>query len=831
MSLKSIIVATYGSSIYKKTTQLQEIQCKTATAKNQLIFLNRCIHHNIIPKFLKIKSPVATKRVKNITITHRKKLLVATKNDTKERYFKHLKSASKLHETLRNDLSEEHFEVVKRITESSREKKFEQMKTKLKTKFELLYENKYGNFHDNVKTLKLVKNCVLNLANEELPKTHLELLSLGPKYAIVPKNIPYMDIITTTEVEALNLERNNQPASAELLRQEVRNILLKAKQPRANISEKQKQTIKEIQMDSHIDIYPFDKGNGFVRMNKEQSDLKMIDGIGTTKILKKDPTKSHVKQIQDLLSKIKKEIDIPKKLYYQLYPSDAIPPRAYGQCKAHKPAKNYPFRVLVSTVGTAPYKLSEYLVKIIQPTLNKSDISVRNSKTFVDTAKNWDIGVNEIQVSYDVVALYPSIPVKKAIDNLMNMLKADEIDFKTRTIFNLNHVEEMLKVCLYKSYFLWNNQIHCLEDSGPIGLSLMVVLAESFLQMIEKNAIEIAKSRPIQVDPITHKRYVDDTHDRFNSKEKSEDFLAILNAQEPRIRFEPEYENDNKELNYLDIKIINNKNGKYDFTIHRKDAITNVQIKPESCHDDRIKDCVFKGFVMRAKSICSNKYLPAELEFIKNVFIENGYDRGKLEKLIKETSKNNKKQVKDKKATHYTSLPWIPSLSQKLKKSFRKAGCDVSFKAPRNLSSILTSKNKPQLPKNSQPGVYFIPTSCKAGYTGETKKRVATRSIEHEKAVFKGDVGGDALAKHDQSCDCIIDWNNTKTIAVEPVWFRRKVREALEIRRLKTGPGEPKGINGDLGDYVVTNTWQPLLDNINRNKKISIQTLENLTAD
>ena len=38
-----------------------------------------------------------------------------------------------------------------------------------------------------------------------------------------------------------------------------------------------------------------------------------------------------------------------------MYPSDPIPPR----------------RIVVSTIGTPSYKTSEYLVKIIQPTLNK----------------------------------------------------------------------------------------------------------------------------------------------------------------------------------------------------------------------------------------------------------------------------------------------------------------------------------------------------------------------------------------------------------------------------------------------------------------------------
>ena len=162
-----------------------------------------------------------------------------------------------------------------------------------------------------------------------------------------------------------------------------------------------------------------------------------------------------MKKIQRLLLKIKKEVDMPIELYRRLYPSDAIAPRAYGQCKAHKPTKSYPFRILVSTIGTAPYKVSKYLVEIIQPTLSKSKVVVKNSKAFVEEAKSWTIDPNEIQVSYDVVALYPSVPVKKAIDNLMDMLKEDYDDFKTRTILKLEHVKELMEICLYKSYFLW----------------------------------------------------------------------------------------------------------------------------------------------------------------------------------------------------------------------------------------------------------------------------------------------------------------------------------------------------------------------------------------
>ncbi|XP_065672075.1 uncharacterized protein LOC136089904 [Hydra vulgaris] len=105
-------------------------------------------------------------------------------------------------------------------------------------------------------------------------------------------------------------------------------------------------------------------------------------------------------------------------------------------------------------------------------------------------------------------------------------------------------------------------------------------MAEAILQNIEKKALNIAFVNSFQ--PITYKRYVDDTHARFDSKEKQELFLKTLNEQNPSIKYTVELENGKKQLNFLDISITKSMNGFYEFQIHRKDAITNVQIKPNS---------------------------------------------------------------------------------------------------------------------------------------------------------------------------------------------------------------------------------------------------------
>ena len=99
----------------------------------------------------------------------------------------------------------------------------------------------------------------------------------------------------------------------------------------------------------------------------------------------------------------------------------------YGAIKAHKPEKKYPMRIIVSTIGTATYGISEYLVKLVQPILNKNITRLRNLTDFVNNAKTWNISPTEIQVSYDVVnLLYPSVLLDEATTVILDMLATDE---------------------------------------------------------------------------------------------------------------------------------------------------------------------------------------------------------------------------------------------------------------------------------------------------------------------------------------------------------------------------------------------------------------------
>ena len=196
------------------------------------------------------------------------------------------------------------------------------------------------------------------------------------------------------------------------------------------------------------------------------------------------------------------------------------------------------------------------------------------------------------------------------------------------------------------------------------------------------------------------------------------------------IQYIIECENGNKSLNFLDINITNTINNKHELKEQPKKAITNIHIKTTSWIDPNIIKSVFKGFLYRTHSICSEKYVKEEQTFLIDIFVENVYYKQLLKSLVIEynnirDNKSNRENItKDRDYTSLKKLPWIPNISPKTKREFKKIGKDIAFTSGKNLHQILCQKKKPKLLPNSNSGLYQLDCSCNGKYIGESKKRL-----------------------------------------------------------------------------------------------------------
>ena len=87
----------------------------------------------------------------------------------------------------------------------------------------------------------------------------------------------------------------------------------------------------------------------------------------------------------------------------------------------------------------------------------------------------------------------------------------------------------------------------------------MVAIVESYLQFLETKATNIALQRQIII--MSFKRYVDDSHCRFDDLDSAEKFKSILNQQDERIQYTMETEN-NEKTQFREVKVRNSGKGK-----------------------------------------------------------------------------------------------------------------------------------------------------------------------------------------------------------------------------------------------------------------------------
>ena len=102
----------------------------------------------------------------------------------------------------------------------------------------------------------------------------------------------------------------------------------------------------------------------------------------------------------------------------------------------------------------------------------------------MEKEKEWNISPNDIQTFFDTVNLCPSVPIDEAVAVLVEILnnEIDDLWFMKKLI--LTDIHNLVELCLSTTYFIFDNHMRILEKSGPIGLVLMVVISDAFLQRL-----------------------------------------------------------------------------------------------------------------------------------------------------------------------------------------------------------------------------------------------------------------------------------------------------------------------------------------------------------
>ena len=648
-------------------------------------------------------------------------------------------------------------------------------------------------------------NWVKNLSTSTLTKGQIKALAHGPNYAIVPRNPPTGEYITAIE----NVCNQLQSGKAKELRGEIKSALKNIQPPRPNITREERKAIEELRKDNTKMILTVDKGVSMVVMNKDDYHQKAEALLQESayRAITSDPTNKYKNKLISLLKSIKANGGINEITYRKLYPTGAGSPKFYGLPKLHK--EGTPLRPIVSSIGAVTYTTSKELSRILRPLVGKSPHHICNNHDFLEDLKTIKLGPEEVMVSFDVKALFTSVPIKPALEIIEKLLKEDQ-DPQKRTSMSISNIMDLLEFCLRSTYFTYRGKFYEQVEGAAMGSPISPIIANLFMEHFEIQALQSSPN-----PPLLWKRFVDDTFVIINKAHK-EEFLAHINSVDSNIQFTAEEPGPDGSLPFLDILISPDEEGKLITSVYRKPTHTDQYLQWDSHHPISAKYSVVGTLYHRAKTISSNsEKLHQEDDHLTRALGDCKYPRWALNR-VKMKMNNPTKTQKKKKNEHsqpnnprpYITVPYYRGLSESVKKKCSNYGVQVYFKGGSTIKNLLMApKDKDPMMKKS--GVIYSykcgRVDCDEEYIGESSRTFAERFKEHQKApspIFDHHT----ITGHDISVD------HFNIVGKEENNLKRAIKEALYIR-----VNNPS-LNRNVGKYHLPHIWDEFLDNISELK-------------
>ena len=239
--------------------------------------------------------------------------------------------------------------------------------------------------------------------------------------------------------------RSLEKGEAEELRAEVKNILKKAHPPKPNLTKEELKAMEKLRKDDTWIVLMADKGVALVVMKREDYYTKAEELLNTNTYttIDCDPTTRYKNKLVSLLKSIKTQGGINEALYKKLYPTGAGVPKFYGLPKIHK--RETPLRPIVSSIGAVSYQTSKELARILSPLVGRSPYHVHNNQDLLEDLRSIKLGKDECLMSFDVKALFTSVPIEPAIEIIQKLLEEDQT-LRQRTSMAVNHIVSLLEL-------------------------------------------------------------------------------------------------------------------------------------------------------------------------------------------------------------------------------------------------------------------------------------------------------------------------------------------------------------------------------------------------
>ena len=192
-----------------------------------------------------------------------------------------------------------------------------------------------------------------------------------------------------------------------------------------------------------------------------------------------------------------------------------------------------PLRCIVSSRHLVTYGVAKELASIFQPLVGRSNHHVQNMQNFMESIQDIKLHPGECKTSYDLTALFTSVPVKKALTIVHKKLVQDH-RLTLWTKLTIQHIIECLAFCLHNIHFLFQDTYHEQAEGTSMGPPVSPIIANIYMEYFQDGALGTAW------DPTRlWKRYLYDTF-LIQYTEHKEQFLQHISNIDSAIKLRVE---------------------------------------------------------------------------------------------------------------------------------------------------------------------------------------------------------------------------------------------------------------------------------------------------
>ena len=115
----------------------------------------------------------------------------------------------------------------------------------------------------------------------------------------------------------------------------------------------------------------------------------------------------------------------------------------------------------------------------------REKVQVLNTRDFVSKAMEVTLLPGECLSSYDVTALFTSVPRDPAFNIIKDLLEQDDA-LSNRTVLSVQNIIELLGFCLHNTYFSFQSKFH---EGAAMGSPVSPIVADLYMDFLEGEAL------------------------------------------------------------------------------------------------------------------------------------------------------------------------------------------------------------------------------------------------------------------------------------------------------------------------------------------------------